>query len=217
MLYFLLIVFGLLSVYVIIVNRHSKNMTVRQMVVKAFYPVFMLITKSNKQVIINRNITPPVSFYSLSDTLINGKPFIFDALKGKKVLLVNTASDCGYTEQYTALEALSRKYEGRLVVIAFPSNDFKQQEKGSNEKIEQFCKRNFGVDFPIMRKTAVLTSPGENSVYAWLTDASKNGWNKKQPSWNFCKYLVDETGKLIGYFNSPVEPMDKELLQAINN
>jgi glutathione peroxidase len=153
----------------------------------------------------------------LKDTLNNGTGFDFGQLKGKKVMLVNTASDCGYTGQYDDLQKLSEQYKDKLVVLGFPANDFKEQEKGTDEEIAQFCKINFGVDFPLMKKSSVKKGDDQNKVFQWLTDPAKNGWNKQQPSWNFCKYMVDEEGRLTHYFASTIEPLSKEITKVINN
>lgn len=218
-----LIVISLLVIsswtYVEIVNRNSKNMTGRQKVLKAVYPLW--IWWANKRGInakrtSNEKAVPLVSFYSLKDTLIDGTVFDFAQLKGRKVLLVNTASDCGYTGQYDDLQELSEKYKDKLVVIGFPANNFKEQEKGSDEQIAAFCKLNFGVSFPLMKKSSVRKGPEQNKVFQWLTDPAQNGWNSQQPSWNFCKYIVDENGRLTNYFASTVEPTGKEIIQVIN-
>jgi len=172
---------------------------------------------SNMETTPEKNANAPVSFYSLADTMINGKAFDFSQLKGKKVLLVNTASNCGYTGQYDELQKLYNKFQDKLVVIGFPANDFKEQEKGTDEEIEQFCKINFGVSFPLMKKSVVIKSNGQNKVFQWLTNAAGNGWNDRQPEWNFSKYLVDEEGKLLNYFAPGLSPLDKEVVDAIES
>ena len=130
-------------------------------------------------------------------------------------MLVNTASACGYTNQYEDLQKLSEKYKDQLVVIGFPANDFKEQEKGSDEEIAEFCKVNFGVTFPLMKKSVVKKTEDQNEVYQWLTDPAKNGWNEQEPSWNFSKYLVNEKGALTNYFDPSIEPLSKEVEEAI--
>jgi glutathione peroxidase len=218
---FLLVIFILLIAfagYVFYVNRNSKNMTLRQKVLKAIYPAWMWYAKlrgKNVTELRNEQKQPPVSFYTLKGMLNNGTVFEFSSLKGKKVMLVNTASDCGYTEQYEALQKLSEEYKDKLVVIGFPANDFKQQEKGSDEEIAQFCKLNFGVTFLLMKKTVVKKTAEQNEVFRWLTDSTKNGWNNKAPSWNFAKYIVNEEGVLTNYFGSSVSPVGKEVRKAI--
>jgi glutathione peroxidase len=215
----LLIILAAFAVYVEIVNRNSKNMTYRQKVLKAIYPAWMWWTKlwgKNSKKLTNDNQQPFVSFYTLKATLNNGDTLDFSTLKGKKVLLVNTASNCGYTKQYDDLQALSEKYN-ELMVLGFPSNDFKQQEKGTDAEIAEFCRQNFGVTFPLMQKSVVIKSENQNPVFQWLTDSSKNGWNDKQPSWNFSKYLVDENGALINFFGPSVSPLSSNLLKAVIN
>lgn len=205
--------------YVAIINQNSKDMTYRQQVLKAVYPLWMWwakITGTNTQKLANEKTIPPVDFHSLQDTLIDGSPFSFDRLKGKKVLLVNTASDCGYTNQYDDLEKLYREFENKLVIIGFPANDFKEQEKGDDASIASFCRKNYGVSFPLMRKSVVITKQGQNPVYQWLTDPDKNGWNRQAPTWNFSKYLVDENGVLTNFFGPTVRPYDREMIDAIS-
>jgi glutathione peroxidase len=205
--------------YVQIVNLNSKSMTARQKILKAIYPAWMWWAKlkgKNSAELSNRQKQPPVSFYSLRGILNNNTEFDFSSLKGKKVLLVNTASDCGYTNQYDDLQKLYEEYKDRLVIIGFPANDFKEQEKGSDEEIAQFCKLNFGVSFPLMKKSTVIKSPQQNNIFQWLTDSAKNGWNNKPPTWNFTKYLVNEEGVLTDYFGSSISPMNKDVTDAIN-
>ncbi len=220
---FLLLIFILLVAfagYVMFVNRNSKNMTLRQKVLKAIYPAWMWYAKlrgKNVTELSNKQKQPPVSFYSLKGVLNNGDTLDFVNLKGKKVMLVNTASDCGYTEQYEALQKISEEYKDRLLVIGFPANDFKQQEKGTDEEIAQFCKLNFGVTFPLMKKSVVKKMAGQNEVFKWLSDSALNGWNNKPPSWNFAKYIVNEDGVLTNYFGSSVSPSGKDVRKAIGS
>lgn len=213
----LLVLLAAFLVYVEVVNRHSKNMTYRQKILKAVYPAWMWwakITGKNAKES-SGSAKPAVSFYSLKDTLNNGASFDFSSLKGKKVLLVNTASNCGYTNQYDDLQKLSVNYKDKLVVIGFPANDFKEQEKGTDEEIASFCKLNYGVSFPLMKKSTVIKTPGQNSVFQWLTDSAKNGWNNTPPSWNFSKYLVNEEGVLTNHFESSISPTSDEIIKAI--
>jgi len=110
---------------------------------------------------------------------------------------------------------LHQTHKDTLVVIAFPANDFGAQEQGSDEQIAQFCKVNFGVTFPLMKKSGVVKHADQNPVFDWLTDKNKNGWNEQQPNWNFCKYLVDENGVLVAFFGPGVSPMSEEVLNAV--
>lgn len=205
-------------IYVEIANRNSYHMTYRQKFLKAVYPAWMwwanLRGKGTKK-LANVKTEPAVSFYTLHAKRIDGTDFNFAELQGKKILLVNTASDCGYTNQYADLEKLYSQYTDKLVVIAFPANDFKEQEKGDDAEIASFCKRNYGVSFPLMTKSSVVKGPEQNPVFNWLTDHAKNGWNDQPPTWNFSKYLVDENGRLTNFFGPSVEPLSDELLNAI--
>jgi len=153
-------------------------------------------------------------FHSLHATLNSKQPFDFAELTGKKVLIVNVASNCGYTPQYTELESLYQQYKTKLVILGFPANDFKEQEPGSDAEIASFCKLNFGVTFPLFQKQSVL-NVNQNPVYKWLTDSSANGWNEQKPTWNFCKYLVDEEGKLVAFFPSAVSPLDDAIVSRL--
>lgn len=213
-----LVLLAAFAIYVEIVNRNSKHMTYRQKVLKAVYPAWMWMTRlagKNRTRLSGNGQAPPVSFYSLKAVYNNGDTLDFSTLKGKKVLLVNTASDCGYTSQYNDLQALADQYSGSLVVIGFPANDFKEQEKGTDEEIAEFCKSNFGLRFPLMKKSVVISAPAQNAVYAWLTDPAKNGWNNKPPTWNFSKYLVNEAGVLTHYFDPSVSPLSADVVNAI--
>jgi glutathione peroxidase len=160
-------------------------------------------------------VPPPVPFHSLSVMLNNGKELSLANLKGKKVLLVNTASHCGYTQQYAELQQLYRFAKEDVEIIAFPANDFKEQETGTDEDIARFCSVNFGVSFPIARKAVVVKSDSQHPVYQWLTNKEKNGWNEKEPSWNFAKYLVNEEGVLTDYFGPAVLPVSDEVRSAV--
>ena len=155
------------------------------------------------------------NFYSLSFKTIHGEEFPFEQLRGKKVLLVNTASKCGFTPQFGELEALYREYAPGLVILGFPSNDFMNQDPGSNEEILEFCEINYGVTFQMMEKSYVKGKE-QNPVFRWLSDKKLNGWNNKSPGWNFTKYLVDEQGELIGYWPSKVKPNDPQILELLN-
>ena len=194
-------------------------MTNKQKFLKAVYPIWMWFAGKggvNTNKLFNETARPAVSFYSLKDTAIDGTVFDFEKLRGKKIMLVNTASDCGYTGQYDDLQKLSEAYKDKLVVIGFPANDFKDQEKGTDDEIASFCKKNFGVSFPLMKKSSVIKGANQNKIFEWLTDPAKNGWNNQQPSWNFCKFIVDEEGRLTNFFGSTIEPMGQEVKTALN-
>jgi glutathione peroxidase len=169
----------------------------------------------NKIIKNSKNVIPSVSFYSLKANTNKGDLFDFKDLKGKHVLIVNTASDCGYTAQYKELQRLFETYQNKLIILAFPSNDFKEQEKLSDEAIKQFCDLNYGVTFLLMKKTIVVKKASQNEVYQWLTNASQNGWNDQQPAWNFCKYFISDKGVLEYYFDSSVSPFHKAIIKAL--
>lgn len=148
---------------------------------------------------------------------IDNKEFDFSTLKGKKVLIVNVASKCGFTPQYAQLEELYKKYKDKgFVVIGFPANDFEQQEPGSNEDIKKFCTGNYGVTFPMMSKISV-TGKNKAPIYKWLTEKSENGKLNSKVLWNFQKYFIDENGKLVNFALSKVSPMSVEITQWIEN
>lgn len=195
-------------------------MKVRQAVLSWFYPFFIWLSKVTSRrstVIKNENkIAPPESIYPLSIQLNTGQSLPLQSFKGKKLLLVNTASDCGYTRQYSELQNLYEKHKDHLLVIGFPANDFKEQEKGDDESIAEFCKINFGVTFPLAKKSSVIKSENQNNIFRWLSDKTRNGWLNKQPSWNFSKYLLNEEGVLTHYFDPAVSPEDPEVIRAIH-
>ena len=193
-------------------------MTIRQQLLKTIYPVLMWFTRAggvNARLVTHAPVSPPVSFETLRAVLSNGQSLDWETLQGKKVLIVNTASDCGYTAQYADLQQLQERYPDKLIVLGFPSNDFNQQEKGTDTAIHQFCQRNYGVTFPLMQKSSVLPGAQQHPVYQWLTKAAQNGWNDLSPSWNFSKYLIDEEGRLLLYADPSVSPLDSRLLQLI--
>jgi glutathione peroxidase len=183
--------------------------------------IYRLLMKFSKKktgvsMLINTaQLKPAIPFYTLHAVKNNGQDFSFETLKGKKVLLVNTASACGYTPQYEELEKLYEGHKEHLAIIAFPANDFGAQEQGSDEQIAQFCKINFGVTFPLMKKSGVIKNGEQNPVFEWLTNKAKNGWNEQQPTWNFCKYLIDEQGTLQAFFGQGVSPLSEQVLAAI--
>lgn len=141
---------------------------------------------------------------------LEGGQIDFSSFKGKKILVVNTASECGYTPQYKELEELSNKYRSRLVVIGFPANNFGGQEPGSNEEIKAFCQKNYGVTFPMAAKTSVKGTDIA-PIFKWLTSKDQNGVLDAEVKWNFNKFLLDENGKLIAYFPSKTAPMSEDI------
>ncbi len=192
-------------------------MTLRQLFLKAFYPLLMLLGKVKGTSLLQneKRVMPNTSFYELQSIKNNGDTIFFRQLKGKKVLIVNTASNCGFTPQYNQLEKLYEKFADCLVILAFPANDFKEQEKGDDASIEKFCRLNFDITFPLMKKSVVIKSKGQNAVFQWLSNAAKNGWCNQAPAWNFSKYLINENGVLTNYFAPIVSPLSNEVVKAI--
>ena len=197
----------------------QKDMTFRQSILKAIYPVVMFFGKlfpSKYSALVNdKFIQPSVSFYQLKAIANNGETVYFEQFKGKKILVVNTASDCGYTAQYDQLEKLHQQYKDNLVILGFPANDFKEQEKKKDDEIASFCKINYGVTFQLMKKSHVIKGDEQNEVFKWLSDSTKNGWCNQQPIWNFSKYVINENGVLTNFFAQTVSPLDKKVIEAV--
>ncbi|MEO5984994.1 MAG: glutathione peroxidase [Ferruginibacter sp.] len=145
---------------------------------------------------------------------LEGDPINFASFKGKKILVVNTASECGYTPQYKELEELYKTYQGKLVVVGFPANNFGSQEPGTNSEIKSFCQKNYGVTFPMAAKVSVK---GDDiaPIYQWLTSKARNGVLDADVKWNFNKFLLDETGKLIAYFPSKISPPSPDIISKL--
>lgn len=156
-----------------------------------------------------------VSLYSFKAKTLDGKDFNFSSLKGKKVLIVNTASECGNTPQYTDLEKLYEKYKDRLVIIGFPANNFGAQEPGTNAQIAEFCKKNYAVSFPVMQKVSVK-GDDITPLFQWLTTENNPDFTG-DIKWNFEKFLLDENGKLVHRFRSKVLPFSDEIVSAIES
>lgn len=156
----------------------------------------------------------PKSIYDFKVEGLTGGTIDFSQFRGKKILIVNTASECGYTPQYEGLENIYEKYKDRLVIVGFPSNDFGQQEPGSNKEIASFCQKNYGVTFPMAAKIDVK---GDNMapIYQWLTKKEYNNYESSTVKWNFQKYLINENGELIAIFFSKIKPESAEVTRAI--
>jgi glutathione peroxidase len=160
--------------------------------------------------------TGPTSVYDFKVSGLDGKAIDLSSYKGKKILIVNTASKCGYTPQYADLEALYTKYKDKLAVIGFPANNFGQQEPGTSAEITEFCTKNYGVTFPMAEKSDVI-GDNINPLFKYLTDeAHKLGVADPVIKWNFTKFLVDENGKLIAVFPSKVKPTDEQITKYLN-
>ena len=191
-------------------------MTAKQKLLAFIYP--FLIRFSGKAIILKNTsfIKPFKSFYDIPVVLNNNDVLQLNTLKGKKILIVNTASDCGYTAQYKELQQLYDQFKNQLIIIAFPSNDFKEQEKENDAAILQFCQVNYNIRFHLAKKSQVVKGKGQHELFQWMTDKNLNGWNDQQPKWNFCKYLVNEEGTLTHYFDTAITPVGREIKGAIS-
>lgn len=156
------------------------------------------------------------NFYSFRIKTLEGNDFNLDSLKGKKVMVVNTASKCGYTPQYKDLQELYEQYSRKLVIIGFPANNFGNQEPGTALEIRQFCTDNYNVTFPMMEKISVR---GEDihPLYKWLTSKEENGVMDSEVKWNFQKYLIDEEGKLVDVLYSKEKPGSEKVISWLNS
>ena len=163
------------------------------------------------------NTTPTQTFHTFTIASLNNKTVInMRDYEGKKILLVNVASRCGYTSQYADLQKLNERFGDVVQVIGVPCNQFMGQEPGTNSEIAQFCQKNYNVTFPLTDKIQVR-GEGQHPIYQWLTSKNLNGLDDFSVSWNFNKFLVDENGKLMNHFGSNTNPLSEELLNAINS
>lgn len=176
---------------------------------------FIVILSLLSFAFIRRKGKPSSSIHQFKSLTLEGEDFDFASLKGKKILIVNTASKCGFTHQYKDLEELYTKYKDQnFVIVGFPCNQFGKQEPGTNSDIKEFCTQNYGVSFLMMDKVNVK---GENisPIFEWLTNKSKNGVESSSVKWNFQKYMIDENGFLIGTVNSVKSPKCKKIINWI--
>ncbi len=158
--------------------------------------------------------TTATSFHTLSANSLEGVATSMEQFKGKKIVVLNVASECGYTPQYADWQAFYESHKDKVVVLGFPCNQFGGQEPGDAGKIATFCQKNYGVTFPLFEKGDVKGN-NQTAVYKWLTDPAQNGWNDQAPSWNFCKYLINEKGELTNFFASGVKPGDAAFEAAL--
>ena len=161
-----------------------------------------------------KTVDIPKSIYDFKVAGLDGSTIDFSKYKGKKILIVNTASKCGYTPQYEALEKLYEQQKAHLVIVGFPANNFMFQEPGSNEKIAEFCKKNYGVTFPMAAKISVKGND-KAPIYEWLTNKTYNHFQDSKVKWNFQKYLIDENGHLVAVFDPGTTPDSDEVIAAI--
>lgn len=158
--------------------------------------------------------TMKTSFYDLEARTIDGKTIKMSDYKGKKLIIINAASKCGYTSQYEDWQTYYEANRGKIEIIAFPCNQFMGQEPGTSEEIAAFCKTNYDITFQLYDKVDVKGGQ-QSPIYKWLTDPTQNGWNKEVPSWNFCKYVINEKGELTHFFASKIKPTSEEFIKAM--
>ncbi len=161
-----------------------------------------------------KQLTGKNSVHDFTVNSLEGKPIDLSKYKGKKMLIVNVASKCGYTPQYKTLQELHEKFGSKVAIIGFPANNFGGQEPGSSGEIKDFCQKNYGVSFQMMEKISVK-GKDMHPLYQFLSNKKENGVTDDAPNWNFCKYLVDENGKVIKFFNSKVDPMSEEITSLL--
>ncbi|MCF8324850.1 MAG: glutathione peroxidase [Leadbetterella sp.] len=171
---------------------------------------------SKKQTILSSNDTMNYkgSFYDFTVNDLSGKPVNLKEYKGKSVVLINVASKCGFTPQYADWQKFHEKFGDKIAVLGFPANNFMSQEPGSSEEIAAFCQKNYGVTFRMFEKIEVA-GKDKAPLYNWLSNKDLNGWNDQEPSWNFCKYLINKDGKLTHFFESKITPENPEFLKAV--
>ena len=154
------------------------------------------------------------SFYDFTVNDLSGKPTSLKDFQGKTVILINVASKCGFTPQYADWQKFHEEHGDKVAVLGFPANDFMSQEPGSSEEIAEFCQKNYGVTFKMFEKVTV-TGKDKAPLYDWLSKKELNGWNNQEPTWNFCKYLINKEGKLTHFFESKITPNNPEFLKAV--
>ncbi len=181
------------------------------------FAILFVISCNSQQKVDNSSETPveKQSIHSFEVTDLSGASFSFESLKGKKVLVVNTASKCGLTPQYEGLQELYETYKDQnFTIVGFPANNFLKQEPGSDSDIQEFCKKNYGVTFPMMSKISVKGG-NIHPIYQFLTQREKNGVEDSKVSWNFQKYMIDEEGFLVGHFSPKTQPQDEKIIAWI--
>lgn len=191
-------------------------MTIIQSLILTLMSILSGIFADKKEIKINdTHAKPTTSVYEYKmKALMGNEEIALSKYKGKKIVILNVASACGYTPQYADWQKFHEQYGNQVVVLGFPANNFGSQESGSNAEIATFCQKNYGVTFQMFSKIDVV-GDNQHPLFKWLSDKSLNGWNEKAPTWNFCKYVVDENGKLTHFFASKIKPTDEEFKKAV--
>ncbi len=179
-----------------------------------FSTVKNIFGKKNTIAMINTSQENKGSLYDFTVNDLQGNPVKLSDYRGKYVVLVNVASKCGFTPQYADWQKFHEKYGDKVTVLGFPANNFMSQEPGSSEEIAEFCQKNYGVTFKMFSKVEVKGAD-KAPLYKWLSEKSLNGWNDKEPTWNFCKYVVDTKGNLTHFFESKITPDNEEFRKSV--
>jgi glutathione peroxidase len=164
--------------------------------------------------------TPPkmekstTTIYDFKLKSLDGDLIDFSKYKGKKLVILNVASKCGYTKQYADWQKFYDANKDKVEILGFPANNFMGQEPGTNKDIKEFCTKNYGVTFQMFEKISVK-GDDKAPLYKWLTEKAQNGWNETEPSWNFCKYVINEKGELVKFFASGIKPTDEGFIATI--
>jgi glutathione peroxidase len=184
------------------------------LLVMNFTTIKNLMSDKNDSAAMPQDTNALGSFYDFKMNSLIGEEIDLSKYKGKKVVVLNVASKCGYTPQYADWQKFHEAYGDKIVVLGFPANNFGAQEAGTNEEIATFCEVNYGVKFQMFEKIDVI---GENQhpLFQWLSKKDLNGWNDKAPTWNFCKYVINENGEVTHFFASKIKPEDAEFKAAV--
>ncbi|WP_229201236.1 glutathione peroxidase [Arcticibacterium luteifluviistationis] len=179
-----------------------------------FTTIKNLLSNKKEVATLPENMEVLGSFYDFKMKSLTGQEIDLSQYKGKKVVVMNVASKCGYTPQYADWQKFHEEHGKDIIVLGFPANNFGAQESGSNDEIASFCQLNYGVEFQMFEKVDVI---GENQhpLFQWLSKKDLNGWNDKAPTWNFCKYVINEKGKVTNFFASKIKPEDAEFKAAV--
>lgn len=198
--------------YIIMKNKTVKLSVILCVALAFIISIAATTSKAEKRSLVKGGAK--ISIYDFKMKTLDGQEISLSKFKGKKMLIVNVASECGFTPQYKNLQALNDAYGSKVAVIGFPANNFGGQEPGSSSEIKTFCTKNYGVTFQMMEKISVKGSDA-HPLYKYLSNKEENGTCNEAPSWNFCKYLIDENGNVVKFFNSKVDPMSKEITSLL--
>jgi glutathione peroxidase len=179
-----------------------------------FTTIKNLLANKKDVATLSKNMEELGSFYDFKMKSLTGQEIDLSQYKGKKVVVMNVASQCGYTPQYADWQKFHEAYGEKIIILGFPANNFGSQESGTNEEIATFCEVNYGVKFQLFEKIDVI-GKNQHPLFKWLSKKDLNGWNDKAPTWNFCKYVINEEGKVTNFFASNIKPENAEFKVAV--